>query len=61
VPEGRVFGLLAANAADKTTAIRAAVGLLRGARGEVRVDLAACTCSCLFTAGGALFARAEVR
>ena len=37
VPEGGVFGFLGANGAGKTTAIRAAVGLLRGARGRVRV------------------------
>ena len=37
IPEGGVFGLLGANGAGKTTAIRAAVGLLRGARGRVRV------------------------
>ena len=35
VPEGGVFGFLGANGAGKTTAIRAAVGLLRGARGRV--------------------------
>jgi ABC-2 type transport system ATP-binding protein len=37
VPEGGVFGFLGANGAGKTTAIRAAVGLLRGARGRVRM------------------------
>jgi ABC-2 type transport system ATP-binding protein len=37
VPEGGVFGFLGANGAGKTTAIRAALGLLRGARGEIRV------------------------
>jgi ABC-type multidrug transport system ATPase subunit len=37
VPEGGVFGFLGANGAGKTTAIRAAVGLLRGARGRVSV------------------------
>jgi ABC-type multidrug transport system ATPase subunit len=37
VPEGGVFGFLGANGAGKTTAIRAAVGLLRGARGHIRV------------------------
>jgi ABC-2 type transport system ATP-binding protein len=37
VPEGGVFGFLGANGAGKTTAIRAAVGLLRGAKGNVRV------------------------
>jgi ABC-2 type transport system ATP-binding protein len=37
VPVGGVFGFLGANGAGKTTAIRAAVGLLRGARGRVRV------------------------
>jgi ABC-2 type transport system ATP-binding protein len=37
VPEGGVFGLLGANGAGKTTAIRAAVGLLRGGRGRVRL------------------------
>jgi ABC-2 type transport system ATP-binding protein len=37
VPEGGVFGFLGGNGAGKTTAIRAAVGLLRGARGHVRV------------------------
>ncbi len=37
VPEGGVFGFLGANGAGKTTAIRAAVGLLRGAKGRVRV------------------------
>src|SRR5690349_11779981 len=37
VPEGGVFGFLGANGAGKTTAIRAAVGLLRGARGRIRV------------------------
>ena len=37
VPEGGVFGFLGANGAGKTTAIRAAVGLLRGAHGRVRV------------------------
>ncbi len=37
VPEGGVFGLLGANGAGKTTAIRAAVGLLRGAKGRVRL------------------------
>src|SRR3954453_23647326 len=37
VPTGGVFGFLGANGAGKTTAIRAAVGLLRGARGRVRV------------------------
>jgi ABC-type multidrug transport system ATPase subunit len=37
VPEGGVFGFLGANGAGKTTAIRAAVGLLRGARGHVRM------------------------
>jgi ABC-2 type transport system ATP-binding protein len=37
VPEGGVFGFLGANGAGKTTAIRAAVGLLRGARGRVNV------------------------
>ena len=35
VPEGGVFGFLGANGAGKTTAIRAAVGLLRGARGRI--------------------------
>lgn len=35
IPEGGVFGLLGANGAGKTTAIRAAVGLLRGAQGRV--------------------------
>jgi ABC-type multidrug transport system ATPase subunit len=37
VPEGGVFGFLGANGAGKTTAIRAAVGLLRGAQGRVRM------------------------
>ena len=37
VPEGGVFGFLGANGAGKTTAIRAAVGLLRGASGRVRM------------------------
>ncbi|HET9728224.1 MAG TPA: ATP-binding cassette domain-containing protein [Acidimicrobiia bacterium] len=37
VPEGGVFGFLGANGAGKTTAIRAAVGLLRGARGSIKV------------------------
>jgi ABC-2 type transport system ATP-binding protein len=37
VPEGGVFGFLGANGAGKTTAIRVAVGLLRGAQGSVRV------------------------
>ena len=37
VPEGGVFGFLGANGAGKTTAIRAAVGLLRGARGRIRL------------------------
>jgi ABC-2 type transport system ATP-binding protein len=37
VPTGGVFGFLGANGAGKTTAIRAAVGLLRGARGRVNV------------------------
>jgi ABC-2 type transport system ATP-binding protein len=37
VPEGGVFGFLGANGAGKTTAIRVAVGLLRGARGRVNV------------------------
>jgi ABC-2 type transport system ATP-binding protein len=37
VPEGGVFGFLGANGAGKTTAIRAAVGLLRGAKGRIRV------------------------
>jgi ABC-type multidrug transport system ATPase subunit len=37
VPEGGVFGFLGANGAGKTTAIRVAVGLLRGARGRVSV------------------------
>jgi ABC-2 type transport system ATP-binding protein len=37
VPAGGVFGFLGANGAGKTTAIRAAVGLLRGARGQVNV------------------------
>ncbi len=37
VPEGGVFGFLGANGAGKTTAIRAAVGLLHGARGHVRM------------------------
>ncbi len=37
VPEGGVFGFLGANGAGKTTAIRATVGLLRGARGRVSV------------------------
>ncbi len=37
VPEGGVFGFLGANGAGKTTAIRAAVGLLRGARGRIQV------------------------
>ena len=37
VPEGGVFGFLGATGAGKTTAIRAAVGLLRGARGRVRM------------------------
>jgi ABC-2 type transport system ATP-binding protein len=37
VPAGGVFGFLGANGAGKTTAIRAAVGLLRGARGRVNV------------------------
>jgi ABC-type multidrug transport system ATPase subunit len=37
VPEGGVFGFLGANGAGKTTAIRAAVGLLRGAHGRVRM------------------------
>ena len=37
VPVGGVFGFLGANGAGKTTAIRAAVGLLRGARGRVRM------------------------
>ena len=37
VPEGGVFGFLGANGAGKTTAIRAAVGLLRGAEGKIRL------------------------
>jgi ABC-2 type transport system ATP-binding protein len=37
VPEGGVFGFLGANGAGKTTAIRVAVGLLRRARGRVRL------------------------
>ena len=37
VPEGGVYGFLGPNGAGKTTAIRAALGLLRGARGHVRV------------------------
>jgi ABC-2 type transport system ATP-binding protein len=37
VPQGGVFGFLGANGAGKTTAIRAALGLLRGARGRVRI------------------------
>jgi ABC-2 type transport system ATP-binding protein len=37
VPEGGVFGFLGANGAGKTTAIRAAVGLLHGAEGRIRV------------------------
>ncbi len=37
VPEGGVFGFLGANGAGKTTAIRAAVGLLRGATVRVTV------------------------
>ncbi len=37
VPAGGVFGFLGANGAGKTTAIRAAVGLLRGARGRIRM------------------------
>jgi ABC-2 type transport system ATP-binding protein len=37
VPEGGVYGFLGANGAGKTTAIRTAVGLLRGAQGHTRV------------------------
>jgi ABC-2 type transport system ATP-binding protein len=37
VPEGGVFGFLGANGAGKTTAIRAALGLLRGAQGDIRL------------------------
>ena len=37
VPTGGVFGFLGANGAGKTTAIRAAVGLLRRSSGHIRV------------------------
>src|SRR5690242_18895956 len=37
VPEGGVFGFLGANGAGKTTAIRALVGLLRGAQGRMHM------------------------
>jgi ABC-type multidrug transport system ATPase subunit len=37
VSPGEIFGFLGANGAGKTTAIRAAVGLLRGAGGRLRV------------------------
>jgi ABC-2 type transport system ATP-binding protein len=37
VPEGGVCGLLGSNGSGKTTAIRAIVGLLRRAQGQVRV------------------------
>src|SRR4051812_41774257 len=37
VPEGGVFGFLGANGPGKTTAIRAAAGLLRGAKGRIQV------------------------
>jgi ABC-2 type transport system ATP-binding protein len=37
VPEGGVYGFLGPNGAGKTTAIRASLGLLRGAQGQIRV------------------------